>query len=181
MNSFIRDKELYLEELSDFIGYKLPMKFRDIDGILNTLFSRMVLLKSYREMPSYLDSYGYNDGNERALLNYNGINGSVEYFQEIFEVLDLFKLNGTKKGNRLIIKFANRYFNLSQIKRIEYFALATRTVSVGTRRVNAQWSPQMAQDIVAFHSIDAEEELRRLLAEEMNNAIIEELRNAANS
>ena len=39
------------------------------------------------------------------------------------------------------------------------FDLMSVTVSVTERKLRAQWSPEMAQDVAAFHNIDAEAEL----------------------
>ena len=40
-------------------------------------------------------------------------------------------------------------------------------VVTGTRTLRATWSPELAQDLQAFHGIDAETELTRLLSEEL--------------
>jgi hypothetical protein len=52
----------------------------------------------------------------------------------------------------------------------------TREVVGGTRRLRAQWTPELAQDVESFHNINAESELTRLLseaiAEEIDNEII---------
>ena len=39
------------------------------------------------------------------------------------------------------------------------FDLDSVTVSVTERKLRAQWSPELAQDVSAFHNIDAEAEL----------------------
>ena len=43
------------------------------------------------------------------------------------------------------------------------FDLDSVTVSVTERKLRAQWSPELAQDVAAFHNIDAEAELTALL------------------
>lgn len=47
--------------------------------------------------------------------------------------------------------------------------LNMRTVEVreGRRTIRAQWSPEMVQDIAAYHNIDIEQELTRVLSEEI--------------
>lgn len=45
------------------------------------------------------------------------------------------------------------------------------TVHGGERRLRAQWTPEMAQDISVFHNIDAERELVALLSEELANQV----------
>ena len=63
------------------------------------------------------------------------------------------------------------------------FDLESVTVSVTERKLRAQWSPELAQDVAAFHNIDAEAELTALLSEqiaaEIDREILRDLRNAA--
>jgi len=63
------------------------------------------------------------------------------------------------------------------------FDLQAVTVSVTERKLRAQWSPEMAQDVAAFHNIDAEAELTALLSEqvaaEIDREILRDLRKAA--
>ena len=63
------------------------------------------------------------------------------------------------------------------------FDLQSVTVSVTERKLRAQWSPEMAQDVAAFHNIDAEAELTALLSEqvaaEIDREILRDLRKAA--
>jgi hypothetical protein len=42
---------------------------------------------------------------------------------------------------------------------------------VGTRRINATWTREMADDVARFHNIDAEQELTALLTEQMSHEI----------
>lgn len=44
-------------------------------------------------------------------------------------------------------------------------------VQGGERRIRAQWTPEIAQDLEAFHNIDAERELVALLSEEIANQV----------
>jgi hypothetical protein len=47
------------------------------------------------------------------------------------------------------------------------FELKRVTVSATMRALRARWSPEMAQDVMAYHSIDAEAELTSLMSEQM--------------
>jgi hypothetical protein len=49
--------------------------------------------------------------------------------------------------------------------------LRTVNVNVGARPIRVIWTPEMVQDISAFHNIDAEAELTRLLSEELSRNI----------
>jgi hypothetical protein len=44
-------------------------------------------------------------------------------------------------------------------------------VTAGERRIRATWTPELAQDLGAYHNIDVEDELTRILTEEMNREI----------
>lgn len=60
--------------------------------------------------------------------------------------------------------------------------LRTVNVNVGTRPIRAIWTPEMVQDISAFHNIDAEAELTRILNEELSRNIDNQiLRNFLNN
>ena len=63
------------------------------------------------------------------------------------------------------------------------FKLDSVTVSVEERKLRATWSPELAQDVNAFHNIDAEAELTALLSEqiaaEIDREILRDLRKFA--
>ena len=63
------------------------------------------------------------------------------------------------------------------------FKLDSVTVSAEARKLRATWSPEVAQDVSAFHNIDAEAELTALLSEqiaaEIDREILRDLRKLA--
>lgn len=63
------------------------------------------------------------------------------------------------------------------------FKLSSVVVSVEERKLRATWSPELAQDVSAFHNIDAEAELTALLSEqiaaEIDREILRDLRKIA--
>lgn len=63
------------------------------------------------------------------------------------------------------------------------FQLDQVTVSVEPRKMRAMWTPELAQDVSAFHNIDAEAELTALLSEQMaaeiDREILRDLRRGA--
>jgi hypothetical protein len=65
-----------------------------------------------------------------------------------------------------------RGFN--EIPEIE-FNLVSVEVQVAERALRAQWTPELAQDIMAFHPIDAEAELTALLSEEISRELDREI------
>lgn len=63
------------------------------------------------------------------------------------------------------------------------FKLDSVTVAVEERKLRATWSPELAQDVAAFHNIDAEAELTAILSEqiaaEIDREILRDLRKSA--
>ena len=63
------------------------------------------------------------------------------------------------------------------------FKIEGVTISVEERKLRATWSPELAQDVAAFHNIDAEAELTALLSEqvaaELDREILRDLRHAS--
>ena len=93
-------------------------------------------------------------------------------------------LAGPLSGDAFTVVW-RRYANLEfedQIGEVS-FDLESVTVSVTERKLRAQWSPELAQDVSAFHNIDAEAELTALLSEqvaaEIDREILRDLRKGA--
>lgn len=63
------------------------------------------------------------------------------------------------------------------------FQLVSETVSVQERKLRASWTPELAQDVMAFHNVDAEAELTAILSEqiaaEVDREILRDLRRSA--
>jgi hypothetical protein len=91
----------------------------------------------------------------------------------------------TTIGGTEIQAVFRRYKNLEFEDKIGEvsFNLESVTVSVAERKLRAQWSPELAQDVAAFHNIDAEAELTALLSEqvaaEIDREILRDLRKGA--
>ena len=60
---------------------------------------------------------------------------------------------------------------IKEIKKIKRgkTVLSSKTIQAGTRKLRAEWTTEMANDIAKFSSIDAEEELKSLLLKELGN------------
>jgi hypothetical protein len=59
----------------------------------------------------------------------------------------------------------------------ESFRFESVTVATNTRRIRATWTPELAQDLQAFHGIDVEAELTALLSQEIAREIDREIIN----
>ena len=94
--------------------------------------------------------------------------------------------NTTKEGMATLFKIAwAQYDSLeleTEIGEVS-FKLDSVTVSVEERKLRATWSPELAQDVSAFHNIDAEAELTAILSEqiaaEIDREILRDLRRGA--
>lgn len=79
----------------------------------------------------------------------------------------------------------NTYSDLEEDSRMAEvtFKLDQVPISVETRKMRAMWTPELAQDVSAFHNIDAEAELTALLSEQMaaeiDREILRDLRRGA--
>jgi len=62
---------------------------------------------------------------------------------------------------------------------VKPFGLTFRPTTINThvRRLRATWAPELAQDVSAFHNIDAEAELTALLCEQITAEINREILN----
>jgi hypothetical protein len=93
--------------------------------------------------------------------------------------------SSTVANNQAFVPVYRIYKNLEFEDKIGEvsFDLQSVTVSVTERKLRAQWSPEMAQDVAAFHNIDAEAELTALLSEqvaaEIDREILRDLRKGA--
>ena len=115
----------------------------------------------------------------------------------IYLSIDLQKYNGTTTGfTNYTVATTQLVANDIRVSWREYsslefeeeigevsFDLESVTVSVTERKLRASWSPELAQDVSAFHNIDAEAELTALLSEqiaaEIDREILRDLRKGA--
>jgi hypothetical protein len=134
-----------------------------------------------------------NGGNYNDICDQNGcIYLEVDLSCPICADCDASSLDGytgttinTAPSGTSFIAWYRRYANLEfedQIGEVS-FDLESVTVSVTERKLRAQWSPELAQDVAAFHNIDAEAELTALLSEqvaaEIDREILRDLRKGA--
>ena len=108
------------------------------------------------------------------LQKYSAATGFVDY-----------QVTGSPLGDTEFVVSYRQYANLEfedQIGEVS-FDLESVTVSVTERKLRASWSPELAQDVSAFHNIDAEAELTALLSEqiaaEVDREILRDLRKGA--
>lgn len=131
------------------------------------LYLELDLIKPIKEQGKTMD--GYIGVNPNA---FSGISGDTE--EEITEqVKNMFKIAWAEYDSlELETEIGEVSFKLSSV-----------TVTVEERKLRATWSPELAQDVSAFHNIDAEAELTAMLSEqiasEVDREILRDLRKAA--
>ena len=86
---------------------------------------------------------------------------------------------GTNSGDTLTIPSFESDFNTSPSPRIPEIDIKIESIAVTavTRKLRARWSPELAQDLNAYHSLDAEVELTQILSEQIALEIDREILN----
>lgn len=163
------DTESFLAglEITSTIDFEAPSGFEDYTIASGTQFQYNVKVQKYGEGI-------VNKSGEITLIvdtNYPGVDGyegltpastpvSFQYKYKIYSDLE--------EDSRM----AEITFQLDQV-----------TVNVESRKMRAAWTPELAQDVSAFHNIDAEAELTALLSEQMaaeiDREILRDLRRGA--
>lgn len=93
---------------------------------------------------------------------------------------------GDATGGSLVIPSFETDFGATPSAAIPEIDIKIETISItaSTRKLRARWTPEMAQDLNAYHSIDAEVELTGILSEhialEIDREILADLVNQAN-
>lgn len=141
----------------------------------------------------------YSGGNESlaslVILGYSGATalGPINYsINPQTWTLDLFNNNqiavtlpyniaaATTGGTSGVTSAATQWYgyedleensNMAEVKLV----VSSVTVQVKSRKMKAHWTPELAQDLAAYHSIDAEAELTALLSEELAAEIDREI------
>ena len=194
-------------KVGGFSGYNAG-KLTGPDGNEMDTEAFLASLKVYAKSAITSDTYSCFEANEgipfRVVTQKYGT-GIVEYKSgcdaEGFIYLDVDLAKPTRKQGQTLdgyvgIEEQQDYSGLFGVAWCQYdsleleteigevsFKLDSVTVSVEERKLRATWSPELAQDVSAFHNIDAEAELSALLAEqiaaEIDREILRDLRRAA--
>lgn len=97
---------------------------------------------------------------------------------------DYVPLSGATTGVTFVYAY-NKYANLEQDSEMAEVTIQLDSVyvAVESRKLRAQWTPELARDIQAFQNIDIEAELTALLSEtiasEIDQEVVRDLRSAA--
>ncbi len=154
-------------------------EFIDAVGLTNVDQFRVPTASITDFDPEAVRSYVVQDG---TLTNYNQFNSYTAGNDHV----DLFAAGGTSNEASITIKYQKGPDNLNDRGDFEdkdtapsagggavstldipeiNVQLRSDTVTAKTRKLKAQWTPEFAQDLNAYHSIDAEAELTSILSE----------------
>jgi hypothetical protein len=103
-----------------------------------------------------------------------------------FPVADSFSADATG-GDTLVIPSFESNFGTTPSPSIPEIDIKVESIPVvaSTRKLRARWSPELAQDLNAYHSLDAEVELTQILSEqialELDREILNDLLTQANA
>ena len=141
---------------------------------------RIANIKNYNQFNSYTATDGfvklYGSGSFDATDDITTLDGSaisVKYFLGPDNLNDVGDFEEGKNGSSADDPSSGTVSTLD-IPTIDV-QLRSDTVSAKTRKLKAQWTPEFAQDLNAYHSIDAEAELTSILSEYISMEIDLEL------
>ena len=197
--TFLSDLRIYTNSTTAFTAETSPCNVvEDVNGNPNSLLFRVVTQQYGQGIVSKLNSQNSttfpttgNGGTYNDVCSPDGrifleVDLSCPTCPSCGETLDGY--TGTTLGVLASGDFKavyRRYADLEFEDKIGEvsFELDSVTVSVTERKLRAQWSPELAQDVAAFHNIDAEAELTALLSEqvaaEIDREILRDLRKGA--
>jgi hypothetical protein len=142
--------------------------------------------KGIVEYGSTASSTNYPSGNYNDICDQDGViyvSVDMQNYDPTSGFSNIVLPTGTSIGNfTLTFRTYDTLEFEDQIGEVS-FDLQSVTVSVTERKLRATWSPELAQDVSAFHNIDAEAELTALLSEqiaaEVDREILRDLRKGA--
>jgi len=198
--SFLSDLRVFQKAGNGLSASTTPCNvLRNADGQPNSLLFRVVTqqygkgivsptsTQTGTSFPSTGNGGSYNNICDQTGCIYLEVDLSCPACVTCGETMDgytgttIFSASSATSFSTVYRTYANMEFE-DQIGEVS-FDLESVTVSVTERKLRAQWSPEMAQDVAAFHNIDAEAELTALLSEqvaaEIDREILRDLRKGA--
>lgn len=102
-----------------------------------------------------------------STVQFNQLTGSASQLRALFNKDTDFNVRGDFEDRSATEGFSvpNAASNTSIVIPEINVQMKSQTISAKTRKLRAQWTPEFAQDLNAYHSLDAEAELTGLLSE----------------
>jgi hypothetical protein len=112
--------------------------------------------------------------------------GVTKHLSGSYAIADVFDTPGSSGDTLVIPSFESNFSTTAPSPIIPEIDIKIESIAVTatTRKLRARWSPELAQDLNAYHSLDAEVELTQILSEqialELDREILNDLLTQAN-
>ena len=122
---------------------------------------------TYNATTDALTFYFTSSGLSNLPTGYNQITGSANQFviyynkQTDFNAMGDFEDRTSTQGISVPNAYSPTSISIPEVN----VQMVSQTISAKTRKLKAQWTPEFAQDLNAYHSLDAEAELTGILSE----------------
>ena len=122
---------------------------------------------TYNATTDALTFYFTSSGLSNLPTGYNQITGSANQFviyynkQTDFNAMGDFEDRTSTQGISVPNAYSPTSISIPEVN----VQMMSQTISAKTRKLKAQWTPEFAQDLNAYHSLDAEAELTGILSE----------------
>ena len=178
--SMFKEIALYSTDSNATTGVKaIPSTIQGGDGILNVRrLNQLGTFTAGTFTVNPLVSAG--DSNASILMIVSGaLPATAVYLSASFPVSDTLNVSSTDGGSTLTIPSFESSFATSPSPIIPEIDIKIESlpVTATTRKLRARWSPELAQDLNAYHSMDAEVELTQILSEQIALEIDREVLN----
>jgi hypothetical protein len=179
-------KDLTLFSAFGSAGLKaLGTDFQGGQGVLN--LRRLNQLGTYTTAGGFVSNplVGRTDSNASVLCvvsgTFQGVNSksAQNYLSASYAIADSLNVESGVGSTLVIPSFESNFSTSAPSPAIPEIDIKVESIAVTatTRKLRARWSPELAQDLNAYHSLDAEVELTQILSEQVALEIDREILN----
>ena len=178
--SMFKEIALYSTDSAGTTGVKaIPSTIQGGDGILNVRrLNQLGTWDGTTFTVNPLVSAGDSNASLLAIVS-GSLAATAVYLSASFPVADTLNVSSTDGGSTLTIPSFESNFGSTPSPIIPEIDIKIESlpVTATTRKLRARWSPELAQDLNAYHSMDAEVELTQILSEQIALEIDREVLN----
>ena len=178
--SMFKEIALYSTDSAGTTGVRaIPSTIQGGDGILNVRrLNQLGTWDGTTFTVNPLVSAGDSNASLLAIVS-GSLASTAVYLSASFPVADTLNVSSTDGGSTLTIPSFESNFGTTPSPIIPEIDIKIESlpVTATTRKLRARWSPELAQDLNAYHSMDAEVELTQILSEQIALEIDREVLN----
>ena len=179
--SMFKEIALYSTDSAGTTGVRaIPSTIQGGDGILNVRrLNQLGTWDGSTFTVNPLVSAGDSNASLLTILSGTLTAATSVYLSASFPVSDTLNVSSTDGGSTLTIPSFESNFSSTPSPIIPEIDIKIESlpVTATTRKLRARWSPELAQDLNAYHSMDAEVELTQILSEQIALEIDREVLN----